>query len=65
MQEGCTSHCALDSRENAGFAMKTAMASGTKVAKSDGGKRIGTGAVPFGKVERGFERVAVKKTQHR
>ena len=45
--------------------MKTAMASGRKVAKSDGGKRIGTGAVPFGKVAGGFERATVKKLLHR
>ena len=45
--------------------MKTAMASGPKVAKRDGGKRVGTNALPFGQVARDFERVAVRKVLHR
>ena len=65
MQEGCTSHCALDSRESAGYAMKTAMASGPKVAKRDGGKPVGTNVLQFGQVAGGFERVAARKLQHR
>ena len=45
--------------------MKTAMASGPKVAKRDGGKPVGTNALPFGQVAGGFERVAARKLQHR